>query len=88
MSNYYLIKNRKVALHFEEVHYTEISPSSFPIQFTFCCPVKESKDQLLDKAFQVTSTFPFHRMLKSKRGLSQSYRLVARHQYTIRMNIL
>ena len=25
MSNYYLIENKKVPLHFEDIHYTEIS---------------------------------------------------------------
>lgn len=58
------------------------------MQFTFCSPAKESKEQLLDKALQVTSTFPFHSTLTSQPGLSQSYRQVARHQYTIRMNTL
>lgn len=30
------------------------SPSSFPIQLISCSPVKESRDELLNKAFQVT----------------------------------
>lgn len=36
MSNYYLTKNKKLALHFEDASITLKSPSSFHILFMFC----------------------------------------------------
>lgn len=65
MSNYYAIKNKKVALHFEEVHDTEFS---FKFSYSVCvllsCSGKQTK--LLNKPLQVASEFPSYRMARSK----------------------
>lgn len=37
MSNYYLIKNKKVSLHFEEVHYTEIFNFLYSVYILLSC---------------------------------------------------
>lgn len=49
MSNYYLIENKKVALHFEDVHYTEISFKFSYSVYRFAVLLRKAKISSLTK---------------------------------------